>query len=75
MLMANKLIYEDQQQQVLPVLGKVLPGRRCCTSQMATTLALGLITYVRLGSSLHRRAPVLPALLLLAVFSIVNVAC
>ncbi len=80
MLMASRLIYGMAQQRVLPpVLGKVLPGRRSpyVAIGFTTLLALGLITYVRLGSesTIVGALSGTTALLLLAVFSIVNVAC
>jgi amino acid transporter len=80
MLMASRLIYGMAQQHVLPpVLGKVLPGRRSpyVAIGFTTLLAFGLITYVRLGSESTIVASLsgTTALLLLAVFTIVNVAC
>ncbi|GAA3521471.1 APC family permease [Nocardioides daeguensis] len=80
MLMASRLIYGMAQQHVLPpVLGKVLPGRRSpyVAIGFTTLLALGLITYVRLGSSstIVGALSGTTALLLLAVFAVVNLAC
>jgi len=80
MLMASRLIYGMAQQRVLPpVLGKVLPGRRSpyVAIGFTTLLALGLIVYVRLGSgsTIVGALSGTTALLLLAVFTIVNVAC
>ena len=80
MLMASRLIYGMAQQHVLPpVLGRVLPGRRSpyVAIGFTTLLALGLITYVRLGSESTIVASLsgTTALLLLAVFTIVNIAC
>lgn len=79
MLMASRLIYGMAKQGVVPrVLGKVLPGRRSpwVAIVFTTVIAMGLVTYVRLGDS---ESPVIPALggttalLLLAVFAVVNV--
>ncbi|GAA1523732.1 APC family permease [Nocardioides humi] len=80
MLMASRLIYGMARQRVLPpVLGRVLPGRRSPYVAIAftTVLALGLIAYVRLGSesTIVGSLSGTTALLLLAVFTIVNVAC
>ena len=80
MLMASRLTYGMAQQGVLPpVLGKVLPGRRSpyVAIIFTTLLALGLITWVRLGSdsTIVGALSGTTALLLLAVFTIVNIAC
>lgn len=80
MLMASRLIYGMAQQHVLPpVLGKVLPGRRSpyVAIGFTTLLAFGLIIYVRLGSesTIVGSLSGTTALLLLAVFTIVNVSC
>ncbi|RYB95542.1 APC family permease [Nocardioides oleivorans] len=80
MLMASRLIYGMAQQDVLPrSLGKVLPGRRSpWTAILFTTLlALALISVVTLDSesSVVSALSGTTALLLLAVFTIVNVAC
>ncbi|MFJ9314651.1 APC family permease [Pimelobacter simplex] len=80
MLMASRLIYGMARQHVLPpVLGKVLPGRRSpyVAIGFTTLLAFGLITYVRLGSesTIVGSLSGTTALLLLAVFTIVNIAC
>ncbi|HWJ66247.1 MAG TPA: APC family permease [Nocardioides sp.] len=80
MLMASRLVYGMARQGVLPpVLGKVLEGRRSpyVAIGFTTLLALGLITYVRLGSesTIVGSLSGTTALLLLAVFTIVNVAC
>ncbi|WP_028656668.1 APC family permease [Nocardioides sp. J54] len=80
MLMASRLVYGMARQGVLPpVLGKVLRGRRSPYVAIAftTLLALGLITYVRLASESTIVASLAgtTSLLLLAVFTIVNVAC
>ena len=80
MLMASRLIYGMAHQKVLPpALGKVLPGRRSPWAAIAftTVLALGLIIVVRTQSESTIVAALsgTTALLLLAVFTIVNVAC
>ncbi|HEU4337038.1 MAG TPA: APC family permease [Nocardioides sp.] len=80
MLMASRLIYGMAQQDVLPrSLGKVLPGRRSPWTAIVftTLLALGLITVVTLDSesSVVGALSGTTALLLLAVFTIVNIAC
>ncbi|KRF37750.1 APC family permease [Nocardioides sp. Soil805] len=80
MLMASRLIYGMAQQDVLPrSLGKVLPGRRSpWTAILFTTLlALGLITVVTLMSdnSVVGALSGTTATLLLAVFTVVNIAC
>jgi amino acid transporter len=80
MLMASRLIYGMANQDVLPrSLGKILPGRRTPWTAIVftTLLALGLITYVTLDSESSVVAALsgTTALLLLIVFSIVNVAC
>lgn len=80
MLMASRLIYGMAQQDVLPrSLGKVLPGRRSPWTAIlfTTVLALGLITVVTLDaeSSVVGALSGTTALLLLAVFTIVNIAC
>ncbi|WGX94687.1 APC family permease [Nocardioides sp. L-11A] len=80
MLMASRLIYGMARQRVLPpVLGKVLPGRRSpyVAIGFTTLLACGLIAYVRLASesTIVGALSGTTALLLLAVFTIVNVAC
>ncbi len=80
MLMASRLIYGMARQDVLPrSLGRVLPGRRSpWTAILFTTLlALGLITVVTLDSesSVVGALSGTTALLLLAVFTIVNIAC
>jgi amino acid transporter len=80
MLMASRLIYGMARQDVLPrSLGKVLPGRRSpWTAILFTTLlALGLIAVVTLQSdnSVVSALSGTTATLLLAVFTVVNVAC
>lgn len=79
MLMASRLVYGMAQQGVLPRgLGKVLPVRRSPWTAIAftTALALVLITVVRLASENTVVAALsgTTALLLLAVFSVVNIS-
>ncbi|WP_277500880.1 MULTISPECIES: APC family permease [unclassified Nocardioides] len=78
MLMASRLVYGMARQGVLPrALGHVLPGRRTPWAAIVftTLLAMGLITYVRLqdGTSIVGALGGTTALLLLAVFAVVNV--
>ncbi len=80
MLMASRLLYGLAHQDVLPrALGKVLPGRRTPYAGIAfsTVLALGLIIAVTFlaDTSLISALSGTTALLLLCVFSVVNVAC
>ncbi|MFT4084594.1 MAG: APC family permease [Nocardioides sp.] len=79
MLMASRLIYGMSKQGVLPAaLGRVSRRRSPYVAIAFTTLlALGLITYVRLGSesTIVGALSGTTALLLLAVFTVVNVAC
>lgn len=80
MLMASRLIYGMAQQDVLPrSLGKVLPGRRSPWTAIVftTLLALGLIAVVTLMSdnSVVGALSGTTATLLLAVFTVVNIAC
>ncbi len=80
MLMASRLIYGMARQDVLPrSLAKVLPGRRTPWAGIAftTVLALGLILVVTLKaeSSIVEALAGTTGLLLLVVFTIVNVAC
>lgn len=80
MLMASRLIYGMARQDVLPrSLGKVLPGRRSPWTAIVftTLLALALISVVTLDSESSVVAALsgTTALLLLAVFTIVNIAC
>jgi APA family basic amino acid/polyamine antiporter len=74
MLMASRLLYGMAKQMVLPpVLGKVLPGRRTpwVAILFTTALAAGLLIFAGGVSQLGGTT----ALLLLAVFSVVNIAC
>jgi basic amino acid/polyamine antiporter, APA family len=80
MLMASRLLYGLARQDVLPrSLGKVLPGRRTPWAGIAfsTLLALGLIVVVTFYAETTLIAALsgTTALLLLAVFAVVNVAC
>ena len=78
MLMASRLIYGMAKQRVLPpLLGKVHPGRRTpwVAIIFTTTLAFALIVYVSFAN--ENAVAVLggtTALLLLAVFAVVNIA-
>src|SRR5690242_6043140 len=79
MLMASRLIYGMANQGVLPRgLGKVLPKQRSPWSAIAftTVLALALIVVVRLQAENTVVAALsgTTALLLLAVFAVVNIA-
>jgi APA family basic amino acid/polyamine antiporter len=74
MLMASRLLYGMARQRVLPpVLGRVLPGRRTpwVAILFTSALAVGLITFVGRVSALGGTT----ALLLLGVFTVVNVCC
>ncbi|WP_134767530.1 APC family permease [Nocardioides sp. 1609] len=78
MLMASRLIYGMAQQDVLPrQLGRVSHGRRAPYVAIAftTVLAFGLIIYVRTQSesTVVSALSGTTALLLLAVFAVVNV--
>src|SRR3954451_6656761 len=80
MLMASRLLYGLANQDVLPrTLGKVLPGRRTPYAGIAfsTVLALGLIVVVTFlaDTSVISALSGTTALLLLCVFTVVNVAC
>jgi basic amino acid/polyamine antiporter, APA family len=80
MLMASRLLYGLARQDVLPrSLGKVSAGRRSPWVGIifSTVLALGLIAYVanRAESEIVLNLASTTALLLLGVFTIVNVAC
>ncbi|GAA4721430.1 APC family permease [Nocardioides conyzicola] len=80
MLMASRLLYGLAHQDVLPrTLGKVLPGRRTPYAGIAfsTVLALGLIVVVTFfaDTSVISALSGTTALLLLCVFSVVNIAC
>ena len=79
MLMASRLLYGLAQQDVLPrVLGKVSPKQRAPYAGIAfsTLLAFGLIVYVaRTAESNVTTLAGVTSLLLLGVFTVVNVAC
>lgn len=80
MLMASRCIYGLARQKVLPMsLGAVLPGRRSPWAAIifTTAMAIGLIVVVnRLsGNSVVSALSGTTGLLLLGVFSVVNVAC
>src|SRR3954451_17416720 len=80
MLMASRLLYGMAHQDVLPrTLGKVLPGRRTPYAGIAfsTLLALGLIVVVTFAAdtSVIGALSGTTSLLLLTVFTVVNVAC
>lgn len=73
MLMASRLVYGMSSQHVLPpLLGRVHPTRRTPTTAIlfTTALAFGLITFVGAVPALGGTT----ALLLLVVFTVVNVA-
>lgn len=80
MLMASRLLYGLANQEVLPrPLGKVSANRRApwVAIIFTTLLALGLLYFVatRSDSPVVTQLSTTTALLLLAVFSVVNVAC
>jgi amino acid transporter len=80
MLMASRLIYGMANQDVLPrSLGRVLPNRRTPWAGIAfsTVLALGLILVITYASdtSVIGALSGTTSLLLLTVFTVVNVAC
>ncbi len=80
MLMASRLIYGMAQQDVLPrSLGKVSPNTRAPYAGIifSTLLALGLILYVseKAESEVVINLASVTSLLLLGVFTIVNIAC
>ncbi|GGO69767.1 APC family permease [Nocardioides deserti] len=80
MLMASRLVYGMAKQDVLPrSLAAVLPERRSPWAAIlfTTVMALGLITYVRLRSESDVVVALAgtTALLLLCVFTVVNISC
>ncbi len=80
MMMASRLLYGLANQDVLPrTLGKVSPNSRApyVGIGFSTLLALGLIAYVanQAESDIVLNLASTTALLLLAVFTVVNVAC
>lgn len=80
MLMASRLVYGMARQKVLPpALGRVLPGRRTpwVAIIFTTAISLGLITWVTSRADANDVVALLggtTALLLLAVFTVTNVA-
>jgi len=80
MLMASRLVYGMAKQRVLPpALGRVLPERRTpwVAILFTTVISLGLITWVTTTAEAGNVVALLggtTALLLLAVFTITNVA-
>lgn len=80
MLMASRLLYGLANQDVLPrTLGKVSPNRRSPYVGVifSTALALGLILYVaqRAEDDIVINLATVTSVLLLGVFTIVNIAC
>ena len=80
MLMASRLLYGLAHQDVLPrALGKVSPNTRAPWTGIvfSTLLALGLIVYVanRAEDDVVANLANVTSLLLLGVFTVVNVAC
>jgi APA family basic amino acid/polyamine antiporter len=80
MMMASRLLYGLANQDVLPrTLGKVSPNTRApwVGIVFSTVLALGLIVYVaeRAESEVVVNLSSVTSLLLLCVFTVVNVAC
>ena len=80
MLMASRLLYGMARQEVLPpFLSKVLRGRRTPWAAIVftTLIALGLIVFVTnfVGAETVSALGGTTALLLLAVFTVVNIAC
>ena len=81
MMMASRLLYGMAKQQVLPpVLGRVLEGRRTpwVAILFTTAIAVGLLLYVgsleNAGSAISLLGGT-TALLLLGVFTVVNICC
>ena len=80
MLMASRLLYGLGRQDVLPrSFGRVSPNSRApyVGILVSTLMALGLITYVanRAESDIVLNLASTTSLLLLAVFTVVNIAC
>ena len=80
MLMASRLLYGLAHQDVLPrALGKVSPNTRAPYAGIifSTLLALGLIIYVanRAEDDVVLNLASVTSLLLLGVFTVVNIAC
>lgn len=79
MLMASRLLYGMAKQGVIPgVLSKVLPGRRTPWTAILFTTALGMVLIVivnnAMGKSTASALGGTTALLLLGVFTVVNIA-
>ena len=79
MLMASRLLYGMARQGVIPgFLGKVLPGRRTPWTAILFTTGLGMVLIIVVNNAMGKAtASALggtTALLLLAVFTVVNVA-
>ncbi|HWI01149.1 MAG TPA: APC family permease, partial [Propionibacteriaceae bacterium] len=81
MMMASRLLYGMAKQGVLPpVLGRVLEGRRTpwVAILFTTAIAVGLLVFVGTSSNASSQLSLLggtTALLLLAVFTVVNICC
>ena len=81
MMMASRLLYGMAKQRVLPpALGRVLEGRRTpwVAILFTTAIAVALLLYVQTvggGASTISLLGGTTALLLLAVFTVVNIAC
>ena len=81
MMMASRLLYGMAKQQVLPpVLGRVLEGRRTpwVAILFTTAIAVGLLIFVGSLENAGSQISLLggtTALLLLAVFTVVNICC
>ena len=79
MLMASRLLYGMARQGVIPgILGKVLPGRRTPWTSIIFTTVLGMVLILIvnnfMGKSTASALGGTTALLLLAVFTVVNIA-
>ena len=79
MLMASRLLYGMARQGVLPaVLGKVLPHRRTPWASIIFTTALGMILIIVVNNAMGKQTAAAlggtTALLLLGVFTVVNIA-
>ena len=79
MLMASRLLYGMARQGVIPgFLGKVLPGRRTPWAAIIFTTALGMVLIILVNNAMGKGTAAAlggtTALLLLAVFTVVNVA-
>jgi amino acid transporter len=81
MMMASRLLYGMARQGVLPpVLGRVLEGRRTpwVAILFTTAIAVGLLVFVGRSANASSQLSLLggtTALLLLAVFTVVNICC